>query len=176
MTETGDERGTNGGNLNRLLKERHEAYRLFEDPATRDIQSVGQSIEELGLTSRMLLHGVYSGLYASASSSTHGEFSTSDREYLRELGVHINMIQHRLEELEKRCSAVESTLPEVKITVIRDVSREQAEKDILDLFAMKEPLYYSDIAHELGLDLELVVDICGDLERRGEIHVIDDSL
>lgn len=55
---------------------------------------------------------------------------------------------------------------------LRDISRKQARKEILDLFKSGETLYYSDIAERLRLDLKMVVDICNELEKQGQIGVL----
>lgn len=62
---------------------------------------------------------------------------------------------------------VESTV------VLRSIDRDQAMKEIIDLFKKGETLYYSDIAKQLGLDLELVVDICSELEDKGHIGMLE---
>lgn len=60
--------------------------------------------------------------------------------------------------------------------VLREISKEEAEKEILKLFSGGQVLYYSDIAEKLGLDLKLVVEICNELQSKGRIEVIDDAL
>jgi len=54
--------------------------------------------------------------------------------------------------------------------VLRPLSRDQAREEILDLFrSSTEPLFYSDIAERLQLDLEQVLDVTTELEREGLI-------
>jgi predicted Rossmann fold nucleotide-binding protein DprA/Smf involved in DNA uptake len=54
--------------------------------------------------------------------------------------------------------------------VLRTFSRNEARQEILSLFkAAKEPLYYSDIAEQLQMDLEQVLEITTELEREGLI-------
>jgi len=65
---------------------------------------------------------------------------------------------------------------EEKIVVLREISKEEAEKEILKLFSGGQVLYYSDIAEKLRLDLESVVEICNELQSKGEIEVNDDAL
>ena len=65
---------------------------------------------------------------------------------------------------------------EEKIVVLREISKEEAEKEILQLFSEGQVLYYSDIAQKLRLDLELVVEICNELQSKGRIEVIDNAL
>jgi len=50
---------------------------------------------------------------------------------------------------------------------------EEATEEIRQLFSSGRTLYYSDIAEELRLDLELVVDICHELQESGEIGIDD---
>jgi len=61
-----------------------------------------------------------------------------------------------------------------KTLVLRTVTKDQAKQEILALFKKKkkQPLFYSDIAETLKLDLELVVELCHELERLGQIGVL----
>jgi chromosome segregation ATPase len=85
-------------------------------------------------------------------------------------------ILQRIELLEKRLKSLENALPKEEVVVLREISKEEAEKEILELFSKGQTLYYSDIAEQLGLDLKLVVEICNELQSRGEIEVVDDLL
>lgn len=59
--------------------------------------------------------------------------------------------------------------------VLRTIPREQAKKEILDLFkTAKGSLFYSDVARRLGLDLKLVVELCNELEDEGRIGALTD--
>ncbi|HEY6352495.1 MAG TPA: hypothetical protein VI636_24110 [Candidatus Angelobacter sp.] len=52
--------------------------------------------------------------------------------------------------------------------VLRTLTREEARQEILELFrSSREPLFYSDIAERLHLDLEQVLDITTELEQEG---------
>jgi DNA-binding MarR family transcriptional regulator len=82
----------------------------------------------------------------------------------------------RVKSLEERLALVERSQPSEKVVVLREISKKDAEKEICTLFAKGETLYYSDIAEKLNLDLPTVVDICGDLQKRGEIKVDDNTL
>lgn len=55
--------------------------------------------------------------------------------------------------------------------VIKELSREEAKEEIKQLFHSDRTLYYSDIVKELGLDLEMVVDICDELQKSKEIAI-----
>ena len=58
-----------------------------------------------------------------------------------------------------------------KTQSIRKIAREQAKKEIKELYELHagEIIGYSDIIKELNLDLELVVELCAELELEGEI-------
>jgi hypothetical protein len=58
--------------------------------------------------------------------------------------------------------------------VLRAIPREEAKTEILDLFKKaKGALFYSDVAEQLNLDLELVVELCHELETEGRIGVLN---
>lgn len=89
------------------------------------------------------------------------------------------VIQHLLKEvadLQDRVMVLEAGflnlsadyMPE--IIEIREVSREQAKAEIVELFDQTEtPLYYSDIMTRVGVELETVVEICQELLDEGVI-------
>ena len=85
-------------------------------------------------------------------------------------------LRERMRVIEERLANIEATIPKERVVILREVSQEEAEKDILGLFSQEQTLYYSDIAEQLGLDLQLVVEICNELQSRGEIEVVDDTL
>jgi len=85
-------------------------------------------------------------------------------------------LRERIRAIEERLANIETTIPKERTVILREVSKEEAEKDILGLFSQGQTLYYSDIAEQLGLDLQLVVEICNKLQNRGEIEVVDDTL
>ena len=64
-----------------------------------------------------------------------------------------------------------------KTVVLRTVTREQAKQEILDVFKGKgkQPLFYSDVAEQLQLDLEMVVELCHELEQEGRIGLLTDD-
>ena len=58
-------------------------------------------------------------------------------------------------------------------TAPRSVPRAQAKDEILRLFKKaQKTLFYGDIAEELGLEVELVVELCNELEKEGQIGEI----
>lgn len=61
-----------------------------------------------------------------------------------------------------------------RTVVLRSISRDQAKEEILDLFQKETgPHFYSDVAQRLNLDLELVVELCNELEKAGQIGVLN---
>ena len=57
--------------------------------------------------------------------------------------------------------------------VLRAIPRKQAKDEIIKLFKEStKPLFYSDIAEQLNLDLELVVELCNELEQEKQIGVL----
>jgi hypothetical protein len=83
----------------------------------------------------------------------------------------IEQVRGDLEQTKQRLAELEKRMPEEKVIVLREISKEQAKQEIQQLFSSGRTLYYSDIAEELRLDLELVVDICRELQEEGEIEV-----
>lgn len=80
----------------------------------------------------------------------------------------IDAIKQQLDELIRK-------IPEEKVVVLREISREEAKQEIRKLFNSERTLYYSDIAEELQFDLRFVVEICHELEEAGEITVDADE-
>lgn len=85
------------------------------------------------------------------------------------------LLRQEVEHIKRRLSELEDRIPEEKIIVLRQISREEAKQEIRQLFSSGRTLYYSDIAEELRLDLKLVVEICLELQASGEIG-IDESV
>ncbi|MBN1160598.1 MAG: hypothetical protein JXA17_01435 [Dehalococcoidales bacterium] len=82
----------------------------------------------------------------------------------------------RIKSLEGRLTIVEASLLSEKVIILRKISKEDAEKEIRKIFSEGKTLYYSDIAERLNLDLQLVVKICNQLQKRGEIKIDDNAL
>lgn len=61
----------------------------------------------------------------------------------------------------------------VQTVVLRSIPKDQAKKEILDLYKKSQtPLFYSDVAERLSLDLEVVLELCTELENEGKIGVL----
>ena len=153
--------------VNRLLAkpELGEAFGLVGESVgfpEEDIKQKAREITQMTQATRVIIN---------MPSNTWGavvDFPSLAAENIS-LGREIEQIQRRLADLEKR-------MPEEKVIVLREISREQAEQEIQQLFSSGRTLYYSDIAEELRLDLELVVDICRELEENGEVRVDESAL
>ena len=88
---------------------------------------------------------------------------------IKDLLSEVAELRERLEFLESQFARIpENILHEV--IEIREVGKEEAKAEITALFETSEaPLYYSDIMERLGIELELVVDICKELIDEGAI-------
>ena len=58
-----------------------------------------------------------------------------------------------------------------EVVILREIPRDQAKKEIVELFNKSGTLYFSDIAENLRLDLELVVLLCEELKKEGKIKI-----
>ena len=67
------------------------------------------------------------------------------------------------------------TLEEAEVIVLRTISKEQAKREALELFRRGGPLYYSDVARMLRIDLATAVEICEELIAEGEVALHGDS-
>jgi hypothetical protein len=82
-------------------------------------------------------------------------------------------LRSKIKAIEEKIANIETAIPKEEIVVLRDITRDQAMKEIKELFLSGRTLYYSDIAQELGLSLRLVVDICNELKTNGVISTSD---
>ena len=80
-------------------------------------------------------------------------------------------LRERIRAIEERLASIEATIPEERMIILREVSKEEAKEEIRNLFSTGQMLYYSDIAKKLSLDLKMVVDICNELQKSGEIDI-----
>ena len=82
----------------------------------------------------------------------------------------IGALRARVAVLEERVARLEED-SEVKVIELREITKDEAKAEIVDLFATGETLYYSDISERLRIDLEMVIDICHELQQEGAIGV-----
>ena len=80
-------------------------------------------------------------------------------------------LQEELKQTKQRLLELESGISGEEVIVLREITREEAKKEIRQLLESGRTLYYSDIARELQLDLELVVDICNELQESGVVGI-----
>ncbi len=86
-------------------------------------------------------------------------------------------LQKRVLNLEKQLQELREDRAIEKTIILREVTKEEARREIQALFAStNETLYYSDVAERLSLGLELVVEICRELREKGEIAVDEQTL
>jgi O6-methylguanine-DNA--protein-cysteine methyltransferase len=82
--------------------------------------------------------------------------------------------EQELQETRQKLQQIEDNISHEKVVVLRPIPIEQAKEEIRKLFSQGRTLYYSDIAEELGLDLETVVQICQELKEKQEVEVVAD--
>lgn len=99
-----------------------------------------------------------------------GAFSL-DYRYPANLEMENAQLRQEIEGIKDILSNIMDRLPQEKVVVLREISKDQAKNEVKQLFSSGRTLYYSDIAQELGIDLELVVSLCKELEEEGEIGV-----
>ena len=80
-------------------------------------------------------------------------------------------LRERIRAVEERLANIEATIPKERVIILQEISREEAKEEIRNLFSTGRTLYYSDIAEELRLDLEMVVEICNELQESGGISI-----
>lgn len=88
-----------------------------------------------------------------------------------QLGTENFLLRQRIRAVEERLAKIEASLPKERVLILREISREEAREEIRNLFSTGRTLYYSDIAEELRLDLEMVVEICNELKESEEISI-----
>ena len=113
-----------------------------------------------------LLNGIQTAYNSTLSSSS--DLLEQENIQIRNENL---ILRDTIYKINERLAVIESCLPSERVIVLREISREKAKDEIYKLFSSGETLYYSDIAQELGLDLELVVDICTELQKQGEITI-----
>ena len=116
------------------------------------------------------------GAFTSDYVQTIGELSIIGvhSDSIDQLRSENEMLKEKLRIFEERISVLESRMPEEKVVIINDISYEDAVKEVRELFCKEQPLYYSDISQELGIDLKTVVKICNELQKSGEIAIAND--
>ncbi len=88
----------------------------------------------------------------------------------------IQQLKARVTVLEAEVAELKASLTGEVVIELRTITRKEAKQEILDLFQSGETLYYSDLAKRLRIDLPLVVEICQELGKEGEIEVDADAI
>ena len=96
---------------------------------------------------------------------------------IQQLHDRVNELETTLQEANGRISSLEKDFEAMKsaqskkIIVLRSIDREEAKREISEVFETGATHYYSDIAARLSLDLSLVVELCQELIDEGEVEV-----
>lgn len=80
----------------------------------------------------------------------------------------------RVVELEQEAEA-NRTAQSADTIMIREISKEQARKEIIHAFESGQPLDHVDLADELSLEISLVFEICNELIEEGVVVFYDDD-
>ena len=78
----------------------------------------------------------------------------------------VAILSARVAELEREAEAARD-LESDDVIVLRDITKEQARKEILEAFAADEPLDHADLAEDLRLEISLVFEVCNELIDEG---------
>ena len=87
----------------------------------------------------------------------------------------IGTLKARVTVLEEQVARLEEDSAP-KVIELREVTKDEARAEIIDLFATGETFYYSDIFERLRIDFDMVVDICRELQQEGAIGVDDHAV
>lgn len=152
--------------IDRLLarSEQRGKFNLLGDSAgftAEDIEEKVRKVKEIVQVGQAVMNITFSPL------------GTADLLYLVRENA---LLRQEIERIKQKLSDLEGRIPEQKVIVLREVSREEAKQEIRQLFSSGQTLYYSDIAEELRLDLKLVVDICEELQKDEEIKIDESAL
>lgn len=165
MVEKLTERGISPIELMRSVFSSFDDNVIIAGSADMELISSGISMTMWGEKARLL--GSVQSIFTSAMTSS-SDILEQENMQLRNENL---ILRDAIRRIEERLSTIEANLPQEKVVILREISKEEAEKEIRELFSKGKTLYYSDIAQELGLDLESVVDICNELQKQGDINV-----
>lgn len=96
------------------------------------------------------------------------------REELVDVRSELEETKSRLDALEQSVETITATHAD-EIIVLREISKEQARKEILLALEGDEPLDQAELADFLSLELALVVEICSDLVGEEVVSYYDDG-
>jgi len=67
---------------------------------------------------------------------------------------------------------VEFAIAEEETVQHKNITRDEARQAVMDLFTRRKELDYVEIMSELGLDLKVIVEVCGELEKEEKIEAL----
>jgi len=120
------------------------------------------------LESKQRLLTSIAGVFAFAVGTEPSRWFEQENTQLR---IENYALRERIRAVEERLANIEATIPKERVIILQEISKEEAKEQIRNLFSTGRTLYYSDIAEELRLDLEMVVEICNELQESGEISI-----
>ena len=85
-------------------------------------------------------------------------------------------LREELRQTRQKLLELENRLSREQVMVVRDITKEEAKEEIRQLLKGGDTLYFSEIADKLRLDLEMVVDICRELQDTKEIGIDEEAL
>jgi hypothetical protein len=88
----------------------------------------------------------------------------------------IRQLKARIATLEEEVRDLRTSAVERDVIVLRTVTRDEAKREVAELFESGQTLVFSDVARKLRLDLPLVVEICQELLEEEEIEVDADAV
>lgn len=142
---------------------------VFLVEATDVDLSFGAPIEVLESKGRLgrLLNSIVGASAFAVGTEPSGWFEQENTQ----LRIENYALRERIRAVEERLANIEATIPKERVIILQEISKERAKEEIHNLFSTGRTLYYSDIAEELKLDLEMVVEICNELQQSGEISI-----
>ena len=103
----------------------------------------------------------------------HKQFEISGKELVKAFSDDGNLsfatISYITRALGMKLKATPAKDSPVEEIVYRAIGRDEAQSEILDLLAVEPDLCYDDISDRLLIEMEMVVDICIELENEGVI-------
>ena len=99
----------------------------------------------------------------------------------RDQDSQINVLKARVAALEEQVADLQvNQLAEAEpesVIFLRTITKNEARVEIVDLFNSSDgPVYYSDIMEKLGIELDLLVEICGELIEEGVVGLDGDTV
>lgn len=93
---------------------------------------------------------------------------------VRRLKNLLRKTQERLDKLEQESAARRTDSPD-EIIILREIGKDAARREIIELFQSGRPLDQADLADALSLELGLVMEICDELLAEGVVAFYADD-